>query len=611
MGSPVTDRRLGLAGNAAYKAPATAVAAVNVVQSGEQTIDGVAVLASNAAGVADRVLCVAQTDATTNGLWDVQTGAWSRSVDANGNYDFTQGTQVLIANGASKNAVYALTTPMPLAIGSTLLNWITLTSAAILNFIQTGAGAVLRAIQDRLRESVSVMDFSAIGDGVADDSAAFAAAFAILGTNGGTVTYPYSKKFFVSNLTIPANCTLRGPSSHWGITGFSGSALLASLSSIQVASVGTISLGAGATIDGCLIYRAGMAFPAADQSSFAGVALTASGDDVSIFDSMILGFVTAYSSINFNRPILVRVLFDCVNGVLINNCGDVGKLHACHGWPFSAAPGTPQMGTQRGGFGFQLIDVGDWTKVTDCFSFNYFRGFNVSSADHCVLLGCGADGFNGFTNSIGILIDGTSRDTALVACQAAAHNIGIVVDTTATLGNHHTLTDCQMWGNDAICVQVVSGDTHIMGGQQRSTGIGLDVQSTTSTIFIDGVRFEQLTGAPINMSVSNPTVYIGELNDFGGASPVVGTNSNRPLPSIASATTLPVPANGNRFKVTGTTTITGIFNGWAGREITLVFSGSLTVTHSATLYLKGATNRSTGASSTMKLVFDGTNWYEI
>lgn len=45
-----------------------------------------------------------------------------------------------------------------------------------LGFTQAGTGAVLRRIQSKLRETVSVFDFGAVGDGVTDDSAAIQAA---------------------------------------------------------------------------------------------------------------------------------------------------------------------------------------------------------------------------------------------------------------------------------------------------------------------------------------------------------------------------------------------------------------------------------------------------
>ena len=57
------------------KTPAVVVSTTNVVLSGLQTIDGVAL------SVNDRVLLVGQTDPIENGLWLVQAGAWTRPAD--------------------------------------------------------------------------------------------------------------------------------------------------------------------------------------------------------------------------------------------------------------------------------------------------------------------------------------------------------------------------------------------------------------------------------------------------------------------------------------------------------------------------------------------------
>ena len=51
-------------------------------------------------------------------------------------------------------------------------------SSADVSFLQAGSGAVVRTAQSKMRETVSVKDFGAVGDGVADDYAAIMAAHA-------------------------------------------------------------------------------------------------------------------------------------------------------------------------------------------------------------------------------------------------------------------------------------------------------------------------------------------------------------------------------------------------------------------------------------------------
>lgn len=144
MASPTTDRRLGLVGNTAYKVPVTVVATANITQSGEQTIDGVAVKAINTANVPDRVLCVGMTDPTKNGLWDVQTSAWTRSYDANGNYDLVKGTQVYVAQGTvGAGLIYVLTTANPITVGTTALTWSQSLTSGFLALLASTAGASL------------------------------------------------------------------------------------------------------------------------------------------------------------------------------------------------------------------------------------------------------------------------------------------------------------------------------------------------------------------------------------------------------------------------------------------------------------------------------------
>jgi len=71
-----------------------------------------------------------------------------------------------------------------------------------LGFLQAGTGAVTRTAQAKMRESVSVADFGAVGDGVADDTAAIQAAVDYATTNGKSLYVPAGKYLISSSLKI-------------------------------------------------------------------------------------------------------------------------------------------------------------------------------------------------------------------------------------------------------------------------------------------------------------------------------------------------------------------------------------------------------------------------
>jgi hypothetical protein len=70
-------------------------------------------------------------------------------------------------------------------------------------FLQAGTGAQVRSVQSKLRDVVSVKDFGAVGDGVADDTAAFAAA-AIAAGDGNPIYVP-SGKYLKSTISNEQN----------------------------------------------------------------------------------------------------------------------------------------------------------------------------------------------------------------------------------------------------------------------------------------------------------------------------------------------------------------------------------------------------------------------
>jgi len=83
-----------------------------------------------------------------------------------------------------------------------------------IGFVQEGAGAVPRSVEDELRERVSVKQFGAKGDGVTDDTAAIQAALNYLNAKGGgSLHLPagrYRKADTSPYLTMYSNITISG-----------------------------------------------------------------------------------------------------------------------------------------------------------------------------------------------------------------------------------------------------------------------------------------------------------------------------------------------------------------------------------------------------------------
>ncbi len=78
-------------------------------------------------------------------------------------------------------------------------------SAVDVSFQPAGAGATARTVQSKLRDTVSVKDFGAVGDGVADDSAAIQAA-----VTAAAAVYVPAGTYVVNVVTLDANTELYG-----------------------------------------------------------------------------------------------------------------------------------------------------------------------------------------------------------------------------------------------------------------------------------------------------------------------------------------------------------------------------------------------------------------
>lgn len=112
------DQIQGLSGTLAIKPPCRVATTAAITLSGEQTIDGVAVVAD------DRVLVKDQSTASENGIWIADTSAWSRALDFDGSNDVVDGTLVYVANGTTNaDLVFRCTGTNPITPGTTSITF--------------------------------------------------------------------------------------------------------------------------------------------------------------------------------------------------------------------------------------------------------------------------------------------------------------------------------------------------------------------------------------------------------------------------------------------------------------------------------------------------------
>ena len=118
MSSTTIDRIRGINSGIAIKAPCRVATTANITLSGEQTIDGVAVVAD------DRVLVKNQTTASQNGIYTASTSTWSRAADFDGSRDVVTGTLVSITAGTTNaDTFWTVTTTGTITPGTTSITF--------------------------------------------------------------------------------------------------------------------------------------------------------------------------------------------------------------------------------------------------------------------------------------------------------------------------------------------------------------------------------------------------------------------------------------------------------------------------------------------------------
>lgn len=155
-------RNEGISSALAIKAQVRVATTANITLSGQQTIDGIAVVDG------DRVLVKDQTDATTNGIYDASTGTWARAKDFDANSDFKNGTHVYVQLGDTQTGRWLVSSSDPHTVGTSNISFSqvpdfmivnnALTSDATDQALSAAQGKALKALVDAKLATSSVVN---------------------------------------------------------------------------------------------------------------------------------------------------------------------------------------------------------------------------------------------------------------------------------------------------------------------------------------------------------------------------------------------------------------------------------------------------------------------
>lgn len=137
-----------------WKQPVRAATTTNITLSGLQTIDGVSLQAG------DRVLVKDQTNPAQNGIYVVQSGAWTRAVDAD-TWDELVAAAVFVLQGTTNaDKGFVCTSDPGGTLGTTPVTWVQFSAGTMYTF---GNGLQVTDSTVSLKVDTDVFGFSATG----------------------------------------------------------------------------------------------------------------------------------------------------------------------------------------------------------------------------------------------------------------------------------------------------------------------------------------------------------------------------------------------------------------------------------------------------------------
>lgn len=389
-------------------------------------------------------------------------------------------------------------------------------------FTQAGTGTISRTVQGELRERVSVTQFGAVGDGVADDTAEIQAALdAMALRGGGTVFAPPGRYRLTGKITIPSFVLLKGmdwlPDPSNGAHAFQTTLLIDwGADSEQHA----IEMSHSSGIDGFAFFYPGQVAKTASTPVAFGFSIS-TPTAVGVYDNIHVKNINLYNSyrgIRLNRAGRYRVENVQGNPLLMgfssSDCYDACYISKVHFWNFYTQGAALETWMASNGTAFEF-----W-RIDQLFGNDLF-GWNYQTCFHCR--------------------DGAWLSLSNILCDKASFPFIVSASATINVTNFVLIAAANVL--PGIWVKANAGTVRFSNGEITSTAsVGVQVDDTT-IVQIDNVNFNNQHAAVVSTSetseiyVSNCRWKIPPIGSYN-----VRVNGER-LPHRSTAVTLPAPTD--------------------------------------------------------------------
>jgi len=441
--------------------------------------------------------------------------------------------------------------------------------------------------------------------------------------------------YFASSLNVPQGVVFAGLNTYP-----SGNAANKPIANtIKLANAATITLEAGATLEGVEVLNNNFVYPAnaAQVATWAGTAVFSEGPTSAVKNCKIVGFDRGIDFVSnpalplskLNRQYLENVYLDCKRPLRIKGSQDIDRASNIHCWPFGSAIVTASSADYvRPGPAIDIVDCSSWIKLTGSFEFAYNIGYRIFDSAGVVLDNCATDGTSDGSdlNKKAILIESTTQAPAtsvFISNHYFRASMKSAVEINCLNGTDLRsvgIVNSLFYGQDvAQQINIIDGESVVLTGniirQQGETAKLISIGANMGlNLTMNGNQVINQTVPPLSNAASGyttNTVLFDTSNLFTGSFTNIWTNGTDGAVTVASAASVKLPPSIDYIKITGTVTISTLFNSYANRIVTLEIVAGLQMNETATIKLLTGANTIYSADDRVRFMCCGSVWREI